>query len=197
MDICSCESEDDPEYPALQMTFLGGHEIPVKQSWYLRYHSDSILGFKYCRFLIKPSTETMFWTLGNAFLTTHTSIFDFDEGKIGFVENPFVRVIESTPEVVTDNTYVIIMIIFLSVFIAACCGVIIWRASLCKKPTNGLERKVEGETLETEMNMVEKPGKPIETDIRHVNEISEGHAGEKDPESLERSQKQTERYPSP
>ena len=45
--------------------------------------------------------------------------------------------------------------------------------------------------------MLDKPGKPVETDVRHVNDNSDRSAGEKDPESLEHSQKQTERYPSP
>ena len=53
--ICTCESEDDESYPEIVIKLSSTTQLSIKNSWYLKYHSDSLLGYKYCRLRIKQA----------------------------------------------------------------------------------------------------------------------------------------------
>ena len=123
-----------------------------------------------CRMRVQKSTDEnqFFWILGDSFLTSHYTIFDNTERKIGFVQNQFVRVYEPVPEVVVDHTITIVIIVLAVLFVIIILAIIIWRICVClnnrKQTSPPSNQQTTSDVAQTERDLMSNDKNPDPVD---------------------------------
>lgn len=174
----------------------------MKPSWYLKLHSKDYLGYTYCRLRFVPSKDpnTVFWTFGTSFLTSHFTVYDAVNGKIGFLPNKFVRVDESVTFEITkitssNTTFNALIIVLIIIFWLVIVSIVIWRLCVIKKAKASSPKTNDNQdVLPTQTGLVDgQTDRKLVTEVGHDEPIDINDIELNQPEIKSENIEKTER----